>query len=257
MRMRKPLGLAATVAVLAGAASAFAGQAGTDANGNFIDLNVAVSPPVAGTPKAPRGVGVSFDSFTGNRINGNVSPATSSIVVRFNKGFKDNGLQFPACKINPTALTKCPKATQIGTGRAEASIVGTNGAPPSFVQATLVAYNGKPLSGKAPTLIFVASVNGRPATELDFTAKQQPSGPYGLAFSSIQFPGAPASALSITKFSVTVPDQTVSRKVHGKRVKLHLIEAPTSCHGSWKFAQTNTPSNGAPLTATDSQPCTK
>ena len=254
--MRKSIGLAATVAVLAGATSALAGQAATEPNGDFIDLNVAISPPIAGTPKAPRGVGVSFDSFTGNRVNGNTPAVSGSIVTRFNKGFKDNALLFPSCKINSTGLTKCPKATQIGTGTAEASLPGTNGAPPSFLPATLVAYNGQPLSGKTPTLIFIASINGQPASELDFTVKQQPSGPYGLAFSSIQLPSAPAPAFAITKFSVTVPDQTVTHKVRGKRVKVHLIEAPTSCHGSWKFAQTNTPNNGAPLTATDTQPCT-
>jgi hypothetical protein len=254
--MRKSIGLAATVAVLAIAASALAGQAGTDANGDFIDLNVAVSPPIAGTSKAPRGVGVSFDSFSGNRINGNAPVVSTAIVVRFNKGFKDNGLLFPSCKINTTGLSKCPRSTQIATGTAEASLPGANGAPPSFVPATLVGYNGKPLAGKAPTLIFIASINGQPATELDFTVKQQSSGPYGLAFTSIEFPNLPPSPFSITKFSVTVPDQTVTRKVGGKRVKVHLIEAPTSCRGSWKFAQTDTPTTGAPLTATDSQPCT-
>lgn len=253
--MRKSIGLVATIAVLAGAACALAGQAATDPQGDFIDLSVAASPPIAGTPKAPRGVEVSFDSFTGNRINGNAPTVSTSIVVRFNKGFKDNAVLFPSCKINPAGLTKCPKATQIGTGTAEASLPGTSGAPPSFVPATLVAYNGKPLSGKTPTLIFIASINGQPASELDFTVKQQPSGPYGLAFSSIQFPNLPPSRFAISKFSVTVPDQTVTRKVRGKRVKVHLFEAPTSCHGSWKFAQTNTSNNGA-LTATDTQPCT-
>ena len=254
--MRKSIGLAAAVAVLAGAASALAGQASTDPNGDFIDLSVAVSPPIAGTPKAPRGVGVSFDSFSGNRINGNAPVVSTAIVVRFNKGFKDNALLFPSCKINTTGFSKCPRATRIGTGTAEASLPGTNGAPPSFVPATLVAYNGKPLSGKTPTLIFIASINGQPASELDFTIKQQPSGPYGLAFSSIQFPNLPPSPFAITKFSTTIPDQTVTRNVRGKRVKVHLIEAPTSCHGSWKFAQTDTPNTGAPVTATDTQPCT-
>ena len=191
--MRKSIGLAAAVAVLAGPASALAGQASTDPNGDFIDLSVAVSPPIAGTPKAPRGVGVSFDSFSGNRINGNAPVVSTAIVVRFNKGFKDNALLFPSCKINTTGFSKCPRATRIGTGTAEASLPGTNGAPPSFVPATLVAYNGKPLSGKTPTLIFIASINGQPASELDFTIKQQPSGPYGLAFSSIQFPNLPPS----------------------------------------------------------------
>jgi hypothetical protein len=255
--MRKLIGLAAAVAALAGAVAAYAGQAATNPNGEFIDLNVAVSPPVAGTSKAPRGVGVSFDSFTGNRINANTPSDGTGIVVRFNKGFKDNFALFPSCKINPTALTVCPKSTQIGTGTAEGELAGANGAPPSFVPATLAAYNGKPVSGKDRTIIFIASVNGAPVTELDFTIKQQPTGPYGLAFTSIVDPNAPPSPFGITKFSVNVPDRTVTRKVKGKKTKVHLIEAPTKCNGSWKFAQTNSFSNAPSLTATDSQPCVK
>jgi hypothetical protein len=253
--MRKLIGLVAIVAPLAGAGIAFAGQAATNNNGEFIDLNVAVTPPVAGTPNAPRGVGVSFDSFTGNRINGNTPSTNTSITVRFNSGFKENGTFFPSCTINPKALSKCSKSTQIGTGTAEAEFPGANGAPPTFLPAKLVAYNGKPFSGKAPTVIFIALVNGKPANEFDFTAKQQPSGPYGLAFTAIQFPNSTPAPFGITKFSVKIPDRTVTRRVHGKSVKIHLVVAPTTCHGSWQFAQTNSFSNAPPLTATDSQPC--
>lgn len=258
--MRKLIGLAATVAILAGAGSALAGQAATNANGEYIDLSVAVTPPVAGTPKAPQGVGVSFDSFTGNRINGNTPSTNNSIVVRFNKGFTENGPLFPSCKINSTGYSNCSRAARIGSGTAEASLAGSNGAPPTFVPAKLIAYNGKPFSGKAPTVIFIALLNGKPAAELDFTVRQQPTGRFGLAFTEIQFPSSTPTAgptFGLTKFSVTIPDKTVTRRVRGKSVKIHLVQAPTTCNGSWDFAQTNTFSNAAPLTATDSQPCTK
>lgn len=255
--MRKLIGLSIIVVALSGAGVALGGQAATNQSGEFIDLNVAVSPPVAGTAKVPRGVGVSFDSFVGNRINGNTPSNNTSIVVRFNKGFKENGKLFPSCKIDPNAITKCPKSTQVGTGTAEAALPGSGGAAPTFVPAKLIVYNGKPFVGSAPTVIFTALLNGKPATELDFTAKQQASGPYGLAFTSIQFPSSGPAPFGITKFSVTIPDRTVTRKVHGKSIKVHLIEVPTKCSGSWKFAQINTFSNATPLTALDSQPCTK
>lgn len=257
--MPKFIVLIAAVGVLFGAGVAVAGQGATNAQGDFVALNVAVSPPVAGTAKAPRGVGVSLDSFAGNRINGNSPTTTDSIVVRFNRGFKWNGRRFPGCKINPTPgdVTVCPKSTQVGTGTAEASFAGANGAPPTFVPVRLVAYNGKPYQTKAPTLIFIAFINGQPAAELDFRVQQQPTGPYGLAFDDIDFPTAPAAPFTLTKFSVSVPDRTVTRRVRGKKVKLHLVEAPTRCRGSWKFAQTNTFTNASPLTATDSQPCTR
>ena len=255
--MPKFIVLIAAVGVLSGAGVALAGQGATNQQGDFIALSVAVSPPVAGTAKAPRGVGVSLDSFLGNRINGNTPSTNESVVVRFSKGFKSNGRRFPGCTINPTALTVCPKSTQVGTGTAEASIAGANGAPPTFLPATVVVYNGKPYQTKAPTLIFIGFLNGQPATELDFRVEQQRTGPYGLAFDDIDFPSTTPPPFTLTKFSVSIPDQTVTRRVRGKKVKFHLLEAPTTCRGSWKFAQTNTFTDASPLTATDSQPCTK
>jgi hypothetical protein len=258
--MRKLIVLAVTVATMAGAGVALAGQAATNANGRFIDLRVAVTPPVAGTAKAPQGVGATFDSFTGNRINGNTPSHNTSVTVRINKGFKENGALFPSCKISilAGALTTCSKSARIGTGTAEGEVAGVGGAPPSFIPATLAIYNGKPLAGaKGTTLIVIASINGKPAAENDFTVKQQLTGPYGLAFTTIQFPNLPPAAFDITKFSLKIPDRTITHKVHGKSVKVHLIEAPTTCKGSWQFAQTNTFSDAAPLTATDSQPCIK
>jgi hypothetical protein len=255
--MPKFIALIAAVGVLSGAAVALAGQAATNPQGEFVALNVAVSPPVAGTAKVPRGVAVSFDSFAGNRINGNTPSMNDSIVVRFNKGFKWNGRRFPACTIDVTDITVCPKSTRLGRGTAEASIAGANGAPPTFLPARLVVYNGKPYRTKAPTLIFVAYMNGQPAAELDFRVEHKPTGPYGLAFDDIDFPSAPPPVFGLTKFSVSVPDQTVTRRRRGKKVKFHLVEAPTTCRGSWKFAQTNSFPNASPLTATDSEPCAR
>jgi hypothetical protein len=257
--MRKLIVFAVTVATMAVAGVALAGQAATAPNGRFIDLNVAVSPPVAGTAKAPQGVGVSFDSFTGNRINGAMPSHNIGVTVRLNKGFTENGSLFPSCTINPTAISQCPKATQIGTGTAEVIPVSALATTPTFVSATLVAYNGMPFgSSKAPTVIFEALLKGNPTpvAENDFRIAQQPTGPYGLALSQIVSPGV-VSPFDITKFSIKVPDRTVTHRVHGKSVKVHLIVAPNTCHGSWQFAQTDTFSDAPPLTATDSQPCLK
>jgi hypothetical protein len=257
--MRKFIGTLIAALVLAGAGTALAGQGATNSNGDFIDLNVAVTPPVAGTAQAPQGVGVAFDSFTGNRINGDTPSQTSSITVRFNKGFQENGQKFPGCTVNPdpNGTSSCSKATQIGTGSAELAIPGANGAPPTFVAAKLLVYNGKPFRGKSPTIVFQGVLNGKVVDELDFAAQQQPEGPYGLAFTEIQFPGATSSASSgITKFSVNIPKKSMTRMHGGKRVTTYLFQAPTTCQGSWKFAQTVTPTNAPSLTATDSQPCT-
>lgn len=213
---------------------------------------------MAGTVRHPQGVGVSFDSFTGNRINDSSSSRSKSITVRFQKGFKSNAKFFPSCAIDPKALTKCPASTQVGTGTAEAVVSGANGAPPTFIPATLRAYNGKAAGGGDSSLIFIAAINGKDTTELDFAVKRQVSGPYGLSFSDIRgTPGAPPPAFGIAKFSVRIPDRTVTRRVGGKRVKVHFTEAPTTCRRVWKFAQTNTYETHAPITATDEQTCTR
>lgn len=258
---RTLIGLPLVVAVSGRVGVAFAGQAATSKSGEYIDLNVAVSPPVAGTAKTPSGVGVSFDSFTGNRIDPNRVSTNNSNEVLFNRGFGENGAAFPPCRINPTGYSTCSKASQVGTGTGEVAVRGANGAAPTFVAAKLAVYNGKPFKSKAPTLVFIADLGGKPAAELDFNVLRLSRGPYGLVFKSIDFPDAspnPAPpAFSITKFSVNIPDRTVSRKVHGRSVKIHLVVAPTTCSGSWKFAQINTYTNEPPLTANDSQPCVK
>jgi hypothetical protein len=256
--MRKFVGAAIAALVLVGAGAALAGQGATDSNGHFLDLNVAVTPPVAGTAQTPQGVGVAFDSFSGNRINGDAPSSTSSITVRFNKGFQANGQKFPGCSVNPdpNGTSSCSKATQIGTGAAELSIPGLNGAAPTFVGAKLLVYNGKPFKGKSPTIVFQGVLNGKVVDELDFAAQQQSTGPYGLAFTEIEFPGATSSAGDITKFSVNIPKKSVTRMRNGKRVTTYLIQAPTTCNGSWKFAETDGAANVPSLTATDSQPCT-
>jgi hypothetical protein len=248
--MRKGFWAAVVAAVgLSGAGVALAGAPATNKQGYFIDLSVSVSPPIAGTPGHPRGVGVEFDSFSGNRIDGNRMVTNRAIFARFSSGFKDNAAKFPACQLQLKKLSKCSKADEIGSGDAEASLQGKNGAPPSFVPAHLVTYNGSKYHGH-PTLIAQAVIGGKPAVELDFTVTNKSSGPWGIVFQDIPVPGG-GSSLSITKFDLKIPDK--SRVVHGSRV--HLITAPDTCHGVWKFQQEDAPQHGAPLIATDTQPC--
>lgn len=256
--MRKLIGVAVTVTLFAYATAALGAPPATAPGGDFVDLSVAVSPPVAGTAKKPQGVALTFDSFTGNRINGSLPSANNSIVVRLNRGFKDNAKLFPSCKINTQAVSTCAKNTQIGTGTAEASLPGVENSPPSFIPAKLTIYNGKSFAGSAASVIFIAAVAGQ-KLELDFSIRNQPVGPYGLAFTELVFPpspGAPAGpTYRLTKFRINIPNQTVNARVHGKRVKVPLIQAPTFCRGAWKFEQFNGYSSGPPLVATDSQPC--
>jgi hypothetical protein len=235
--------------VLVAAGVALAGAPATNNQGYFIDLSVKVSPPIAGTAQHPRGVGIQFDSFDGNRIDGNRQAVNTSIVTRFGAGFKENAAKFPACQLSLTKLSKCSKATEIGTGSGEASFPGKNGGPATFVDAGLVAYNGSRYHGH-PTLIAQAVIGGKPAVELDFTVTNKSSGAWGVVFSSISAGGS--TSVQITKFGLNIPDK--SRVVHGSRI--HLLTAPDTCHGFWKFEQENTFKSGPPLIATDTEPCT-
>jgi hypothetical protein len=237
--------------VLVATGVALAGAPTTNKQGFFIDLSVKAAPPIAGTPGHPRGVGIEFDSFSGNRIDGNRQFFNRAIFARFGSGFKDNAAKFPACQLQLKKLSKCSKADEIGSGSAEASLQGKNGAPPSFIAATLVTYNGSSYHGH-PTLIAQAIIGGKPAVELDFTVTNKSSGPWGVVFTSIPAGGNTGSSLAITKFDLKIPDK--SRVVHGSRI--HLITAPDTCHGSWKFEQEDAPVHGSPLIATDTEPCT-
>lgn len=249
--MRKGiLALVAAAVGLSAAGVALAGAPATNPQGYFIDLSVKASPPIASKPGHPRGLAMQFDSFDGNRIDGNRQEVNPEIIARFGQGFTDNAADFPACKLNLTALSKCSKADVIGTGSAETSFPGHNGAPPSFVSADLVAYNGSKYHGQ-PTLIVQAVVGGKPVVELDFTVKNSSSGPWGVTFTSI--PGPPGgTSVQINKFELNIPKK--SRVVNGHRI--YGITAPTTCHGFWQFQQENTFKSGPPLIATDTEPCT-
>lgn len=253
--MRTLVGLLTGLIILVVAGSALAGQAATSTNGDFIDLAVKITPPISGTAAAPRGVGLSFDSFDGNRINANRTGPTNALNVHFAQNFTDNGLLFPGCTINPTALSVCPAASKVGSGTAEGELLSPTGAPPTFVSATVTVYNGKPYkTGKSPTEIFIASVGGKPVTELDFTVTRDHG---GLTYTEIPAGLPSGTAIYLSKFDVTMPDRSETRKVKGKKTTIHLLDAPTSCHGRWTFSQTLGFVNQPPLTATDSLPCVK
>lgn len=246
---------AASVGLLVSAGPALAGQATTDRDGLYLDLGVAVTPPVTGTRAHAQGVGITLDSFSGDRLAPDTATRGTSTTVLFNRGFADNGRLFPACQIKAASLSQCSSHTQIGSGTAEVEIPGSGATPPSFVPATLRAYNGRPLSGIAPAVIFLALLNGKPAGELDFVASQRPAGPYGLTLTELHTPGMTPAQFEISKFQVTIGDRAFTRHDHGRSTVVPLLQAPATCAGSWRFAQIDTYSDEPPLTATDTQPC--
>lgn len=250
--MKKVIGLLAGLIVLGIAGTALAGTPATNPQGDFLDLSVAATPPVSGTGQLPRGVGLTFSSFEGNRINANDLVNSNSLKVIFHDNFVDNGRKFPACTINPKALSTCSHASKIGSGTAEGMLLSPTGGAPTFVPATLSVYNGRPISGKTPTLIFIASLGGKPTLEFDFTVTRADG---GLVFTELNPDSGSGPTVHLSKFTVTVPRRSETRKVAGHERKLYLIDAPTRCHRSWSYSEVLSFPNRPTLTSTDTQPC--
>ncbi|HEY5189286.1 MAG TPA: hypothetical protein VII87_09650 [Solirubrobacteraceae bacterium] len=245
--------LAATLlgaGLTAAAASAGTGI-GTNGDGDFLDLTVAVSPPVASTAKVPQGVGLEISDFLGNRVNADSAVPMTSLDMFFRQGFTENGVLFPACTINTTTISRCPAASQIGSGSAETERLNPGGEVPTFGRASLRVYNGQPYLYGGSTLIFVFSRGGRGLAELDFAVHPQQG---GLAINQILLPGA-GPGTGITRFDVSIPDRQERLRVKGKTTIVHFFTAPTACTGGWTFGETTTSSGRRPLRASATQTC--
>src|SRR3954467_3756466 len=93
-------GAVAAVAV-ALVSSAHAGPAATDRNGNVSVLDVALSPPVASSRRAPVGATLTFNEFFGNR-NGARPPTVTKTAITLPADTRGNGRLFPKCPLPKT-----------------------------------------------------------------------------------------------------------------------------------------------------------
>jgi hypothetical protein len=215
-----------------------------------------VSPPRAGSSHRPQGVSLETESFTGNVRNGQWPSgldAGRTLEVRLPKGFRINNKRFPSC--SPTHLQRsgaegCPPESVIGSGSA---IIDGRPLLPNFIRTTgTVIVNSRDFSGKPIIVGWTKGLGTSVANVLWLRHGPPGFGPTFVAAPGPPTPPAPEDhSYSVTSFSVKFPDK--SRLVHGRRV--HLIEAPTSCHGSWLFEQVTTTYRGEKLVATDRVPC--
>ncbi|HEX8073727.1 MAG TPA: hypothetical protein VF545_01990 [Thermoleophilaceae bacterium] len=258
---------AATAALAAGVAGvATAGPASTDANGNFAVLDVDVSPPQAGTKAAPRGIGLTIHEYTGNSRNGSRSPYSGDSTIRLPRGLRSNAALFPSTcplPVNTDQVgmeSRCPASSKIGSGTAEADARPTI---QDFLPATVTAYNGE-RRGDEPTLILMIGATvgtSQLHAEVDYQyTEDDPTGPYGAKlFTFKPVADSNGSFLSIRRLDLNLPNKAVKLKgAKGRKVRVHLFEAPTKCSKAWQFAQIlNTPSADASLTAKDGATCAK
>ena len=250
MRTLVTLGAAAALAV-ALAAMAHAGPAATDSNGNVSVLDVALSPPVAGSPTSRGGTKLTFHEFFGNR-KGALLPRVTKTTIRLPPGTGSNGRLFPKCdlpdKPDEVGKDRCTKASRIGSGTVEVDARPTLEEP---LVGKLVAHNGE-LRGGRPTLILLATVvvGGSEARgELDFEMR-------GSKLVSLVPPeGTPQGVFVITKVDAAIRATTILRR-RGRRVRASLIETPRTCRrGTWRSSSTQAFEGGGRLTAFDTAPC--
>jgi hypothetical protein len=157
-------------------------------------------------------------------------PPLTQTLLRFPKGAVVNARYFSRC--SRSALERggpraCPSRSRIGAGtsRADARPI-----VPS-VNARITMFNGQPQGGNPTILIHAIPDLSSPIT-LEGVLRYQRSGPYGYVLDVPvppipTLPGQPNA--SVTFFDATTLDRTVRRR--GRRI--HYIEGPVVCNGTF------------------------
>ena len=163
--------------------------------------------------------------------SGQRPPALTNTTLRFPKGAIVNAKYFKRCapaKLESKGASGCSKASIIGKGRAQGDarpIVS------DLVNAKITMFNGTPRNGN-PTIIIYAVPDLSSPLVIVGELKRQSGGPYGYVLSVDvptipTLPGQPNASVSF--FDATTLDRTVRRK--GR--KIHYIEGPVLCSGTF------------------------
>ena len=157
-------------------------------------------------------------------------PPLTNTTLRFPKGSVVNARYFKKC--SRSALERggpkaCPAASKIGAGtsRADARPIIAN------VNAKITMYNGKPIGGNPTILIYAVPDISAPLV-IQGVLKYQRRGPYGYVLDVPvppipTLPGQPNA--SVAFFDTT----TIDRVVRRKRRRIHYIEGPVVCNGTF------------------------
>jgi hypothetical protein len=157
-------------------------------------------------------------------------PPLTNTTLRFPRGSAVNARFFRTCArsdLEQKGPSGCPKASKIGTGTA------TGDARPivAAVDAKITMFNGRPVNGNPTILIYAQPEISSPLT-IQGELKRQRRGPYGYVLDVDvppipTLPGQPNA--SVAFFDATTLDRTVRRR--GRRI--HYIEAPILCEGTF------------------------
>lgn len=216
-----------------------AGEPTTDAHGNFLMIDMDVSPPRAGS-----GATIRYHAFFGNR-KGEVLPREAGNTIRFAKGFRLNGSAFPKCPLprDPSDFgeDRCRQRAKMGEGTFEADARPALAEP---VTGTFEIFNGK-LRGGRTTLILLAEArvgDGSVRSELDYEYG-------GSTLRRIPPPeGVPGGLFSVTKTAIKLGRNQAGRS---------YVRTPRRCHGSWGFRETSFFEGGGSISARDRVACVR
>lgn len=157
-------------------------------------------------------------------------PALTRTVLRFPKGAVVNARYFRQCSrsaLEARGASACPASSKIGTGtaRGDARPIIAN------VDAKITLFNGKPVGGSPTILIYAVPDISSPIT-IQGVLQFQRSGRYGYVLDVPippipTLPGQPNA--SVVFFDATTLDRTVRRR--GR--KIHYIEGPVVCNGTF------------------------
>jgi hypothetical protein len=157
-------------------------------------------------------------------------PPLTNTTFRFPRGAVVNARYFKQCSraaLEARGVRGCPAGSRIGSGTSRADarpIVDT-------VDARITLFNGRPVNGTPTILIHAVPELSSPIT-LQGTLAYQRRGPYGYIL-DVDVPPIPTVPgqpnASVTFFDATTTDRTVRRR--GR--KIHFIEGPIVCNGTF------------------------
>jgi hypothetical protein len=170
-------------------------------------------------------------------------PPLTRTLLRFPKGAVVNARYFRRCSreaLERNGPRGCPSGSRIGRGtsRADARPIVAS------VNARITLFNGQPRDGNPTVLIHAIPDLSSPIT-IEGVLRYQRSGPYGYILDVPvppipTLPGQPNA--SVTFFDATTLARTVRRR--GRRI--HYIEGPVVCNGTFFLLDGEIGFEGAP-----------
>ena len=157
-------------------------------------------------------------------------PPLTRTTLRFPRGAVVNARFFKKCSrsaLERRGPSACPSGSKIGTGTA------TGDARPILpsVDAKVTLFNGEPVNGDPTVLIHAVPEISSPLT-IQGVLRRQRSGPYGYVL-EVDVPPIPTLPGQPNASVVFFDATTLSSTVRRKHRRIHYIEGPILCNGTF------------------------